>query len=229
MVLGYRYCLPTLDCRVCTPHGKGWGAGFEYPAFSFEFLNEREFNMDRVATLEEFEKIRRRISEALGRYVRLAPLSELGPLSGRAVSKNLRDFEWGRIYIPQISKKANEILAAEGVHLTTVEFAVFCPGRRENSHLAIHLEPVALMTEESMARHKKKRCVRCGKVISPPKPDPVVPEGFTVRRSAWPVGQDLVLMEETHRVLASERFMQVVEKYNITGIRFIPCGRFEGE
>lgn len=51
---------------------KYWGNGsFEYPAFKFDFVNDKEFNHERVVSLEEFNTIGRRIQITAGRPIKI--------------------------------------------------------------------------------------------------------------------------------------------------------------
>lgn len=225
--MGYDYHLPRIECLQCTPEWKSWGNGmFEYPAFKFDFLNRREFTYKRVVNLAEFERIRQRIIQAAGRDVAVIPGTSIGEMSGTSARKDLNDFVWGRITVPQISKRARELLANEGIDLLTTECTIRYRRRKLDSHLAIQVEPVALMTAESLARFQIKHCPRCGNYRSPLMPAPVVPEGYAIMRSHWPAGQHLVQMWETLSVLASEAFMEAVRKHNLTGITFKECGNY---
>jgi hypothetical protein len=173
----------------------------EYPAFKFDFLNHDEFNYKRVLSVVEFDKVRQRIVRAAGRPVMVIPGGSIGELSGSSARAKLNDFAWGRVLVPQISKRARDLLASEGINLLTAECTIRCRGKNLDSHLAIQVALAELMTEENLSRFKIYHCPRCGNYQSPPKPDPVVPEGYVIRRSAWPAGQHLVQMAETLKVL----------------------------
>src|SRR5437660_2103809 len=225
--LGYDYDLPQVECLECEPEWMNWGQGMiEYPAFKFDFLNDTEFNFDRVVSVAAFDQIRQRIVRAAGRPVNVIPGASIGELYGTSFRSKLNDFVWGRIFVPQISKRARDLLACEGINLLTAECSIRCRGKKLDSHLAMQVEPMALMTEESLSRFKIYHCPRCGNYKHPPKPDPIVPEGYLIGRSAWPAGQHLVQMAETLNVLASNEFIEVVKKRNLTGLIFEECGRF---
>jgi hypothetical protein len=224
--LGYDYHLPFVQCLECSPEWKNWGSGmFEYPAFKFDFLNHEEFTDDRVVSVAEFHQIRRRIVLAAGRPVLIIPGASIGELSGTSATEKLNDFAWGRITVPQVSKRARDWLANEGINLLTAECSIRCRGKTLDSHLAIQVEPVPLMTEESLAKFRIHHCPRCGNYKGPLQPGPVVPGGYMLSRSAWPVGQHLVQMVETLDVIASEEFMEAVRRHHLTGIAFEECGR----
>jgi hypothetical protein len=239
--LGYDLFLPELECLECCPEWKSWGVwSTSYPAFQFPFLKPEEFNADRVVSLEEFGAIARRIEAAAGRRVNLLPGAGIGRLSGHTSSTRLDDFVWGTV-VPQISRRALELLAGEGVTLLTAECDIRYRGRRLDSHKAIQVEPVAMMTDESLARFKFHRCPRCGNYVGPRPPSQhivadlegyrsmppfweIISEGYIMRKSAWPAGQHLIQMEEAKRVLASEAFIEAVRKHGLTGIKFVECG-----
>lgn len=223
----YAFNLPRLECRVCTPDFKGWGqSAVGYPAFKLSFLNKREFNIDRYVTLDEFNSIRERIINAVGRRLIILPGAGIGELIGTAKAANLDDFTWSRAVAPDISKRARDLLAGEGVELLTAECSLRFRGRRVETQLTVQVEPVEMLTKESLERHKIKYCPRCENYDSSLRPRPVVPEGYMFRRSAWPEGKHLVLVRETCQILASEQFMEAVKKHNLAGIVFEPVGQF---
>lgn len=225
--LGYEYHLPRIECLDCCGKWKNWGQGhYEYPALKFDFLNDKEFNDKRVVSITEFQQIRARIERAANRSLMIMPGASIGMLAGKTHSKKLDDFVWGRISIPQISKSAADLLAQEGINLLTSECSILFCGNKIDSHLAIQVEPVSLLTEESLNKHKIYHCSRCGNYKSPPKPDPIVPEGYVIKRSSWPDDKHLVQMVETLKVIASEHFMQAVKKHKLTGITFEEYGQY---
>ena len=223
---GYELHIPFLECLVCCPEWKNWGQGYyEFPTLKFSFLNKTEFNNRKIINLEEFKKLKKRIESAAGRPVNLYPGASIGELSGISCRKKLEDFVWGRL-IPQISKRANEVLIKEGIQLTTADCSIKYRGQKIDSHLALQIQPVAMMTAESLERHKIFHCPRCGNYMWPPKPDPIVPGGFLIDKSKWPKGQHLVQMAETLEVIVSEQFIEAVKKNKLTGIAFEECGQF---
>ena len=114
--------LPQVRCHDC---GETWGQNFyRFPAFKSDFLNKKDFNFDRVVTVNEFEQLRDRLSKAAGRPVPVYPGAAIGELCGDAGSPNLGDFEWGTIPMPLISKKARDILESEGIRLVTAECTI---------------------------------------------------------------------------------------------------------
>lgn len=221
-----RFNLPRVECPICCPEWKNWGDGlFEYPAFKFSFLNEQEFTDRRVLSLDEFSDIRLKIQNAAGRPVNIIPGASIGELSGTTISTKLEDFIWGRLIVPQISKRAKDILASESIDLFTTECSIQFRGRQLTSHLAVQVEPVPLMTEESLARHKIFHCPRCGNFVSPsPRLSPIISEGYLIKKSNWPKDQHLVQMQETLHILASEKFIETVKRYKLSGITFEECG-----
>ena len=99
--------------------------------------------------------------------------------------------------------------------------------KKVDSHLALQVEPCPLLTEQSLIDHKIVKCGRCDNYESlPASLAPVVHGGFQIKSVAWPVGKHLVQMEETLEVLCSEKFIEIVRKYELTGIAFESCGTF---
>ena len=228
MDLDYRFHLPHVNCTAC---GDTWGDGsVEYPAFNFDFLNKAEYNDDRKVSLEEFAGINARIARAIGRPIQLSPGACIGRPHGRAYRSTFDDFDWGRLGVPQISKRANEILATEGIRLLTAELDVKYRGKPITSHLAIQVESAPMLTGESLRRHALIiHCPICGSYYVNTGRPVCPPEGYQITAAAWPAGQHLVQMRDTGRVLASGEFMAAVEKYHLTGITFVECGDYVDE
>lgn len=218
--LGYEYHLPQVECPRCGVWGS-WSV--EYPAFQFDFLSKREFRLERVVTLNEFDKIRQRFAEACGRPVNLIPGASIGRPTGRCTAAKLSDFIWGRVCFPQVSRRARDLLENEGLSLTTAECDIRCRGRKIDSHVAIHLEPVRLLDEEGLDQHGLILCDVCGgynlRTDRPKNPDP-----WRVKRSDWPEGEHLVLSEATSGILASPEFIRAVRKHKLTGLEFVEFG-----
>lgn len=222
-----RYDLPRIECLECCPEWKTWGvACVSFPALKFYFLNTEDYNCDRVVSLEEFRRIAERISRTAGRLVPVAPGSGIGELEGTATTSKLDDFTWGRVVLPEISLHARDALAGEGIELLTAECSILYRCKRIETQLAVQLEPVELLTEESLNRHRIIHCQRCGNYMAPPRPAPVVPEGYKFNRSLWPKGAHLVQTRETGDVLASQEFIDAVKKHDLRGIVFKECGEF---
>lgn len=233
--LGYDYNLPRVECLACCLRWKYWGEpSIEYPAFKFDFLNKKEFNFKRVVSVSEFEQIRSRIVHAAGRPVMVVPGLCIGPLSGTTWTRRLDDFIWGRIGVPQISKRARDLIASEGINLITAEMNVRCRGRSVDSHLALQVEPVPLLTEENLRHFFIKQCSVCGnfaRCAIGDKPPPVgnkpsTLEGLVIQKSAWPSGQHLVQSAEIGRVIASNELIEAVKKHKLSGIVFPECGEY---
>ncbi len=219
--LGYELHLPRVHCHRC---GSTWGDGmYEYPAFQFEFLNEEEFNFARVVDIQGFESIKRRIEAAAGRPVELVPGGSIGKPVGKTQSR-LSDFTWGRVTYPQISRNACEILRTEGIHLLTADIDLQKRGKKVDSHLALQIEPAAMLTEESKSLLKITHCEFCGDFNQTSRTQRP-PEGLTLRRAAWPDGRDLITVQETLDVIVSDRFVEVVKKNAFTGLEFHELGR----
>jgi hypothetical protein len=222
-----RFNLPCLGCLVCTPEWKSWGQSFVgYPAFKFDFLNEREFNFDRIVDLRTFGEIRKRLVNAAGRDLVIEPGAGIGELEGTAAAANLDDFTWGR-FIPEISKRARDLLARGGVDLLTAECSIMHKEKKLKTHLAIQCEPIEMLTKESLNEHHIVQCSRCGNYLTPsPRKAPTVPAGYLIKRTAWPPGIHLVQVRETTRVLASQQFIEAVKRHNLTGIAIEQYGRY---
>jgi hypothetical protein len=176
--------------------------------------------------LAEFKKLRERIARAAGRRVIVEPGAGIGELEGTATSTKLDDFTWGRVVLPEMSRQTRDILADDGIELLTADCSISCRGKTIETQLAVQFEPVELLTEESLERHKIFHCPRCGNYQAPLRPAPVVPEGYVIKRSAWPKGGHLVQVRETSDIIASEEFMEAVKKHSLTGIVFKECGQF---
>jgi hypothetical protein len=227
--LGYAHHLPMLICEVCEPQFKRWGAGYEYPAFKFDFLRDPVFNHNSIkqVNIDEFDQIKSRILGAVGRPVMIFPFSGIGLLAGKTSTTKLEDFMWGRIHFPQISRRAKDILADEGINLLTTEMSMTCRGRKVDSHLAMQVEPADVLTEETFAKLSITRCQRCGRYVSRQMygPRDRFPS-LEIKRAALPPVTDLVMPIGGRGIIASERFIAAAEKHCLTGLRFEECGSY---
>lgn len=220
--LWYRYALPQISCPVCH---RTWGNDFyEYPAINCEFFNEKEFNIMRQVNVAEFAVISKRIQNSIGSSLLLVPGGSLGLLEGKSITTRLEDFAWGRVCYPQVSKRACELLQKQGINLVTAEMFLRCRGRNLDSHWALQVAPLALLTSNSLQANKIQHCPVCGDYhLVENKPSL---GRYQLRASLWPKGQHLVTLAETVDVIASPEFMAAVQKHPLTGIRFVECGEF---
>ena len=219
--LGYKYHLPELDCPKCGIVCRL----YEYPAFNFDFLTTKKFATEQEVSVSEFERLRQRIIKAAGRPTMVIPGAAIGRPTGICSTSKLADFEWGRVHFPQISKRAYDLLAAEGIDLITAEISLKCRGTAVDTHLALQVEPIPLLTAESMIRRQITLCPICGN-FDVPWLTTKIPEIHEFKRSAWPKGKHLVVSAEVLRVLPSEEFMEAVRKHNLTGITFEEIGSY---
>jgi hypothetical protein len=225
--LGYRYYLPKVICHVCEPEFKTWGSLQEFPAFDLDFLNDKDFGLKNSVSLDQFTEIKARILSVVGRQVFIQPGAAVGQMSGTASTTKLEDFVWGRIHVPQISKRAHELVAGDGIQLITAEMDMRCRGRKIDTHLALQVEPTPLLTEDNLRHFSLNICPRCGHYKRNAIGNkPYTTEGLEIKIGAWPNGQDLVISAETGRVIASERFMAAVQRHKLTGITFVHCGKY---
>jgi hypothetical protein len=218
-----RFQLPSVRCHAC---GREWEEGLiQYPAFEFEFLTKRSFQLKRIVDVKEFKQIQQQIIAALGRSVVIVPGASFGRMEGKADNSKLNDFVWGCCCVPQISRRARDILANEGVDLSTAECTIRCGRKVLDSHLAIQVEPVAMLTSECLLEANISDCQTCGDYFQNyPAPDMV--GVYQLKRSAWPKGPHLVQLNETLEVIPSREFMAAVEKHQLGGIAFEKYGLF---
>src|SRR5665213_1357060 len=225
--LGYQRYLPKVICLTCEPQFKRWGSLFELPAFNFDFLSEKDLNIKSVVSLSEFQRIHRQIINAVGYPIPVRPGTAFGLLSGTVSTRKLEDFLWGRISVPQIDKRANELLAAEGVQLMTAELDMRFHGRKVDTHLAIQVEPAPLLTQDNLKYFSISRCPVCGHYKRYAIGNkPYMTSGLEIIRSAWPEGKNLVRAIEGAGIIASQRFIDAVQKHKLTGISFVECGKY---
>jgi hypothetical protein len=220
--LGYKYNLPSVRCPNCGEWGNG---NFEYPDFAFDLLNETEFTDRRVLDIPEFTQFGETILSAAKRPVLLVPGACLGRPYGDAFRTSLDDFVWGRIFVPQISKRARDVLAGHGINLRTADIDVRFRGKSITTHLAIQVEPVPLLTEDSLRRFTFTRCDLCGDYTRKDR-GVTVPQGYYLQQARWPNREHLVMLRESLNVLASEELMDAVKKHNLAGIVFEECRQF---
>lgn len=222
---GYRFALPDIACRVCEPERGSWGASaLEFPAVQGNFLNEREFTNTRTVSIEEFQSIKTQIEVATGRKRNLIPGGLVGVLEIDALRKSQPDFVWARIGYPQISKRAAELLARDGIELTTAPCQMLYRGKELDTHWAVEVEPFPLLTLESRERCGVWLCPVCGN-YRPPE-IPTKRYDLTLDRKLWPSGRHLVKARETCHLVASPEFIEAVQRHGLVGLEFKECGRF---
>jgi hypothetical protein len=195
----------------------------EFPAINFSFLTEPYFLAKRVVRVAEFKEIQRRICAELGRSVMVVPGSSFGQMEGRADPCEHEDFIWGSYGVPQISRRARDILASEGIDLLTAECSIRCGRKKLESHFAIQVEPVAMLTRECCERSRITYCPTCGDFFQN-YPAPEMEGKYQLRKEAWPSGKHLVRLIETLDVIPSEEFVAAVQKHKLSGIRFEEYG-----
>jgi hypothetical protein len=181
-------------------------------------------------------RIRLKVQKEAQWLFSILPGGSLGELSGKAGRRALNDFVWGRT-VPQISRRALDLLAEDGIKLMTAEIDLRFRGKPLRSHVAIQVPIVPLLTQESLQRFTFFHCPNCGNykkqncLIKPPGGagyvnDIVIREGYIMKKASWPKGQHLVQSEESLNVFASEEFVEAVRKHNLIGITFIESGKF---
>lgn len=229
----YGYQMPKVECRNCEPEFGSWGQSMlEFPAVRGEFLMGKEFTFERVVCLREFRRLKGRIESAIGRHINLVPGCSIGEPTGVAQSAMLPDFVWGSLICPQISRRAHELLEAEGVKLRVASCPIRHRGKQLDSHLSIQAEPLAMLTEKCLSSLQIAQCPICGDFKQPAPTLSRVGSAvrraipYEIRREVWPTEEHLVTLLETLDVLASPQFMAAVRKHRLADIAFAECGRF---
>lgn len=211
--------LPFVRCDKC---GREWGDGLiEFPALDLAFMRELK---KEIVNVEEFRRIRKRIESGLGRPINVIPGCAFGGCEGEASEPLKHDFIWGSICSVQISRRARDLLATDGIELLTAETKIKYE-RKRLDYLAIQLEPVPMLTEETLQKADISFCSKCEDYFQN-YPKPNMDGHYEIRREAWPKGQHLVMLIETLKILASPEFMTSVAKHRLSNIRFIEYGVF---
>jgi hypothetical protein len=211
--------LPKVRCEHC---GRTWGDGdYMYPALNSFFFREPEFHINNIVDRPTFAALSKRIKTAYGRDILLIPGCTVGPLTGTAVTTKLSDFEWPT---PMISKRALTMLHERKLFLTTGKCEIRTRGKLITSHLALQPEPALMIPDESLKENGTDFCRVCNYYSL----NPLIrqPRYYHFQQANWPPGEPLVVAVETGQVLASEAFMEAIKILELTGLKFVECGRF---
>lgn len=207
----HKWGLPGLRCSVCDT----WATvGPAYPQVDVSGLpNASRYSERSPVSSEELEILRKPLSQLLPPGSDLPPGTDLGPLIGRATGQ-FGDFAWCFWWMlarpATVSKLKEENLnlpAAVPAQLrfksqdsvSLLEFAVECQ---------VNLDPESLSMRE-------EECSVCGR-----KPWRLL-NGLVVKKSSIPENLDLFKPREfPTRILATERFADVIRSLRFTDITF---------
>jgi len=137
----------------------------------------------------------------------------------------LEDFVWGGICLPQVSKRAVELLADEGISLTTGQIELRYRGQKVESHVSVQFDTVRILEDTCLKRFDVIQCDVC-KYWRKVQQRGYPLTGYLVRKDLWPNGGHLVQPLEGGREMVSPEFMEAVRKHGLTGIEFVECGEY---
>jgi uncharacterized double-CXXCG motif protein len=203
-----RYGLPGLSCDAC---GQTWiTTGLDYPAADLSALpNKDRFADRRPVGLREFRQLADQVQPLIPAGLPLAPASELGPLIGKARGP-FAAISWLNRWTPVCTSQVADLLRAEGDLGSYVQADIRIS------------EPVSLWERQIEARVHicgyasiGKRCDVCGLPAERP-PGPIAVD----RRSIPESGMIFRVLEVPTRVVATERFVSLVESNHLSGVAF---------
>lgn len=203
--------LPGIRCSAC---GRTWSTtGIAYPALDLSKLPSVErYSQASPVAVEEFQKICAPILSLLAVEFVLPPGAEFGPLVGRARGR-FGDFAWVNPWTMLIRREALLRLASEGIQLP--KFGIpqldFLP-EQPIDLLEIQIEPLARLSVRSFVPVELLPCSACGY-------DARKVQHVIVSRGSIPSHVELFrLLDFPTAILATEHFVEVVQKLNMTDI-----------
>jgi uncharacterized double-CXXCG motif protein len=213
----YKWELPMVNCSVCKSK---WGSSsIAYPSTDLSQLPNLDiFTTQDVVSESTYLLLREQVAPLLPNDALIPPGTYFGPLSGTTYGQH-GDFAW---HSPAqalfIHPNALAKLLESGVRIPqTVKPEITARGKINFEHLQIQTEAHLQLSERCIIR-KRPDCPACGSsgIIKFIEPNYVV-------KSSIPNNLDLFRMRIRSRyVLVTEKFVDAVNKHQLTNIRFTP-------
>jgi len=182
----------------------------------------------KALSAEEFRKLKSKMparNKALGK---LLPGSQVG-LQQIRINDPPPDFVLD-MNCSIISERALKILKSEGVQVYTGAVELLCRRKPLAGWRAIDFPDLRLMTDKSLAATGHAECPRCGDFkISKILPAAELLFGHSDHElilERWPKGLGLARLCESRWRVPSPEFIHAWKKHKLTGIGFVPLGKW---
>ncbi len=208
--------VPSVLCPTC---GHRWiQPGLDYPSVAPSMLAEVEpYLQDNPIAPDRFHALSAELDRILGGRYPIKPGSMFGPLEGRLIGP-APDIAFCKSWDIFLKESAYSGLTGEGIRgLVGVPAKLRVRGKQSDPLLEIQLEAHGRLARRSLPGNAASICRVCGYDDSP------LPEMWWIDARALPTGIDLFRMVDLPaKILATDRFVEVVKKLNLTGAVFEP-------
>lgn len=220
----HKWGLPGVQCLTC---GNTWtSVGLSYPSTDLSSLptSERYFKKGAVS-VEAMEELRRPLRAIMPPDALLKPGSTFGPLSGKAYGQ-IGDVAFCGSWTLLMRKEALRTLQRAGVQgLVGVPANLkWTRGTVPIELLELNIEPHGLLAPSLLPPEGVPTCSVCGyrKLKAPTQ--------MVLTHSSLPKGIDIFRGRDfTTHIFATDRFVEAVQKFKLTGILCEEVGITESE
>lgn len=190
--------------------------GVEYPAIDLSSLPTINRYLDRrPVSVEELNALRLPVKSLLHPDAITPPGTDFGPLIGKAWGK-FGDFAWLNPWTMLMRRSTFETLDSNGVRLPKLGIKPDLKFRSKSYPDLVEpqVELLADLFPASFSPSESMNCLACGR-------NPKRIERFIIDGSSVPSHVDLFRSRDhPTKILATENFVDVVQKFNMTDIMF---------
>ena len=211
----HKWLLPGVSCPEC--RATWGGAGLGYPAVDLtSHPVAKKLSKARLEeNFEEFERLREQVRPLLPNGYPLLPGTTFGPLVGRARGpfSAFIHMYGGTLLVRPDALEALQGAGLRGLRGCRTEMRFSPKGVPEL--LDLHIEPCGLLHTDCIPRGTPPPCPKCGRHGFRLPDEPILDA------ASLPDDLDLFRLRNFATVLiVTERFKQVVERFNLDGLTF---------
>ncbi len=184
----------------------------------------------KAVSVEEYQKILLNFHDRAESLWDLPPRAQLG-VQKFAMEEPPPDFMTD-LNCPLISERALGILKDHGIQVYTGEVEILCPRKPLKGWYAVDFPGIRLMTEKSFRESGRYQCPRCGDFKMKPNMTLTPQQEFfghsdhELIKDRWPAKLGVARARESGLHVASPEFISVWKKHKLTGINFVPIGKW---
>lgn len=219
--------LPRVKCDLC---GRLWGDPLAYhPSLKLPApLLEKLAALAQSVSVAELDRVRRLLPKLDERLWDLPPRCQLG-VQRFCMDAPPPDFLLDT-NCSLISERALGVLKNEGMQVYTGEVEILCPRKPLLGWRAVDFPGLRLLSENAIEKLGVTACPRCGEFRTAKSPPPhLLLRGHFDHElliEHWPRRLGVARIRETGWRVPSPDFIQVWQDHKLTGIRFVPIGRW---
>ena len=229
-----QYRLPWLRCGRCERDWRALGrvppinpspwieSDVWYPAYTLDLrANPTKFSDECAVTLPELNAMRKLIVGRDAKKAMLLPGSRIGPVRAK-LPKRATDFVWCSFSL-MASRRVIQLLTRSG--LSIPYGPVVTPTGEKTDYVALQLDPVPLYSKATIAKMTLAVCPECGNCwMQDVRVDISGPRQYD--RSRMPEEAGLVRVREGLEILATDRFIDVIQSNKLSGVGFEVFGEY---